>query len=115
MQQNGPEIILAERKYLVGSHEENFPGIMSYAGDADLDVFRLTEDDNIADVSTNIYETVQNNIDRKGAIIFKGLSGVISNNQEFGKMVEKLGDKFSYTAGFATREEFGDAPGIKYG
>ena len=101
-----------KRKYLVGSSEDNLPAKMSYASDTDLDVFRLTnENENIKDLSINISEIVKNNIEEKGAVLFKGLSSAIYSNQKFSEMVEQLGEKFSYTAGFATREEFGDAPG----
>eukprot|EP00092_Neocalanus_flemingeri_P035910 GFUD01039099.1.p1 GENE.GFUD01039099.1~~GFUD01039099.1.p1 ORF type:complete len:365 (-),score=111.07 GFUD01039099.1:45-1139(-) len=111
--QNGSEILLANRKYLVGSDEDNFPTTMSYASDMDLDVFTLTnEKEDFKDLSSNISEIIKGNIDRKGAILFKGLSKFICDNQQFSKVADQLGDKFSYTAGFATREEFGDAPGV---
>lgn len=111
--QSGPEIALAGRKYLAGSQDGEHPRTLEYATDGDYEVFRMiSQDKSLEEVSKDISEVVNSNLDRKGAILFKGLSSTISTNPQFSQMAEHLGEKFSYTAGFATREEFGDAPGV---
>jgi len=98
---------------LAGSEGYNHPEKLEYATDCDCDLYRMVDQNKSVDeLSQNILDIVKNNIDSKGAIMFRGLSKVISSNVQFSKMVEQLGEKFSYTAGFATREEFNDAPGV---
>ena len=75
-------------------------------------MYRLArQDTGLVDLATAIAEVVAENLDTKGAVLFKGLSSVIKGNPEFSLMAAQQGQKFSYTAGFATREEFADAPG----
>jgi len=111
--QTGPEILLAGRKYLAGSDDGKHPENLEYATDSDYELFRMINQDKPLEyVSKEISEVVKSHLDTKGAILFKGLSQVISSNPDFSQMAEQQGEKFSYTAGFASREEFGDAPGV---
>ena len=48
----------------------------------------------------------------KGALLFRGLGRLVSSNEEFSKLAAVLGTRFSYTAGFASREEQAGAPGV---
>ena len=48
----------------------------------------------------------------KGALLFRGLGRLVSSNEEFSKLAAALGTRFSYTAGFASREEQAGAPGV---
>ena len=48
----------------------------------------------------------------KGALLFRGLGRLVGNNQQFSKLAAALGTRFSYTAGFASREEQAGAPGV---
>ena len=47
----------------------------------------------------------------KGAVLVRGLDKVITTNKELSQMVKLMGEKFTYTAGMATRKEYEDAPG----
>jgi len=113
--QSGPCIPLAGREYLAGSDDRSCPARLEYATQDNYDLFRLSQGQDwltLADVASEISEVVRSHLSNKGALLFKGLSGVIKDNPDFSAMAAKQGEKFSYTAGFATREEFGDAPGV---
>ena len=115
--QRGPCIPLAGREYLAGSDDMSCPARLEYATQDNYDLFRLCQGQDrltLADAATEISEVVKSQLCNKGALLFKGLSGVIKDNPSFSFMAAKQGEKFSYTAGFATREEFGDAPGNKH-
>ena len=44
-------------------------------------------------------------------MLVRGLDKVITTNKELSQLVELMGEKFTYTAGMATRKEYEDAPG----
>ena len=48
----------------------------------------------------------------KGALLFRGLDAVIKDNTMFSNLIDFIGTKFPYTAGFATRKEIPNAPGV---
>merc|ERR1712142_473188 len=111
--QTGPPIPLAGRQYLAGSDDRSCPARLEYATQDHYTLFRLMRQDlHLSDLAIAIAEVVESHLSCKGAVLFKGLSEIIKDNPDFSAMAAKQGEKFSYTAGFATREEFGDAPGV---
>ena len=110
--QTGPPIPLAGRQYLAGSDDRSCPARLEYATQDHYTLFRLVRQDlHLSDLAIAIAEVVESHLSCKGAVLFKGLSEIIKDNPDFSIMASEQGEKFSYTAGFATREEFGDAPG----
>ena len=51
-------------------------------------------------------------LDKKGALLIRGLASSITSNQEFSQLAGCLGQRFGYKAGFASREEKPGAPGV---
>ena len=65
-------------------------------------------------IGSSIRDLVDKSLAKKGAVLVRGLNYAITNNNEFSKLVDFIGSKFSYTAGFATRNELPNAPGFHF-
>ena len=63
-------------------------------------------------IGSSLKELVDNSLYTKGALLVRGLDHVVEDNSKFSKLVDFIGSKFSYTAGFATRNELPNAPGL---
>ena len=110
--QTGPEILLAGRSFLAGGYDVKLPNRLEYASEQDLIMYRMIQKPRSMDeLSKDLSKVLDDNLDVKGAILIKGLSKIIHSNSDFSHLADNLGEKFAYTAGFATREEFKDAPG----
>ena len=112
LNQSGPFIQLSNRPFLAGSSGPEFPRNIDYASDSDCDCYQLQSSTTISELGVKI-RNVLHNEDSSGALLVRGLNKVIEDNTSFGKLVDFIGEKFSYTAGFATRKEFDNAPGCK--
>ena len=89
------------------AEDEDCDGIPT---DDDCDCYQLQTQETLATVGENI-KSIVSEVNPRGATLFRGLDQIIEDNSSFGKLVDMIGDKFSYTAGMATRREFDDAPG----
>jgi len=110
--QHGPSIKLANRPYLAGSGGDGFPDSMSYANADDCDSYVLQNTLSIANLGVNIRDIIDNRLITKGAVLVRGLDSVIKDASTFSSLVDHLGNRFSYTAGFASRKELDNAPGV---
>jgi len=110
--QHGPSIKLANRQYLAGSRGHGFPESMSYANADDCDSYVLQNTSSIAHLGAEIRDILENQLMTRGAVLVRGLNRVIKDPSMFSSLVEKLGNRFSYTAGFASRKELDNAKGV---
>ena len=74
----------------------------------------LHQETDVESLGSSIRDLVQAHLRDTGALLVRGLDTLITTNRAFSRMVDSLGDRFAYTAGFATRKEFEDAPGDKW-
>ena len=103
--------IFSHRKYLAGSDGAGFPATMEYAGSDDCDLYTLTRSTSVEQLGLSLRILVDTSLRDKGAMLVRGLDKVITGNRELSQLAELMGEKFTYTAGMATRKEFEDAPG----
>ena len=111
LKQEGPVIRLANRPFLAGSDGHEFPRTLNYASDEDCHCYETPPDTSLERLGDDVRVVMDSD---KGAVLIRGLETFIrGDNAIFGKLVDLLGSKFSYTAGFATRKEYDNAPGTK--
>ena len=77
----------------------------------DIVMILLHQETDIESLGSSIRDLVRAQLQDTGAVLVRGLHTVITTNAAFSRLVDRLGDRFAYTAGFATRKELEDAPG----
>ena len=70
LHQEGPFIPLADRPYLAGSKEEDFPKSMCYASAEDCDCYQLTSSLSLESLGQEIKSVMNSD---KGAVLIRGL------------------------------------------
>ena len=130
----GPAVLHSSspcRPYLAGCEGAGLPRTMAPASNEDCKSYRMSQvidisgkmyvviillhqETDVESLGSSIRDLVRAHLRDTGALLVRGLDTLITTNRAFSRMVDRLGDRFAYTAGFATRKEFEDAPGDKW-
>jgi len=115
----GEEVQLAGRKFLAGSDCSLCPRTVKMASEEDMQVFRFRSSEGkglnpetLPPVLDQLFDLVDQEIHKKGAVLVKGLSDLVDSNSLVSQTMGHLGPSFPYTAGMATRQEVEGAPGL---
>ena len=85
--------------------------VVDISGKMYVVMFLLHQETDVESLGSSIRDLVRAQLQDTGAVLVRGLDTVITTNAAFSRLVDRLGDRFAYTAGFATRKELEDAPG----
>ena len=77
-----------------------------------METYRLVGRGREEHLHSCLADLVNCQLDKKGALLIRGLASSITSNQEFSQLAGCLGQRFGYKAGFASREEKPGAPGV---
>ena len=88
--------------------------VIDISGKMYVVIILLHQETDVESLGSSIRDLVRAHLRDTGALLVRGLDTLITTNRAFSRMVDRLGDRFAYTAGFATRKEFEDAPGDKW-
>ena len=100
---------MRQRQYLAGSSRPGFPTHLRYAGPDDLLAFSLTDERAGLDrVRDGIRQLVEEQLATTGALLIRGLSRPVPDNQAFSKIVEGLGTRYGSASRQAIVGKAGD-------
>jgi len=104
---------LGGRPFLVGAEDPGLPRTLLHATSDDVDLWRFNNSklgQTIDSVGAEIKDIVKERLPSAGAMLFRGLSPIVSDSKDFSKLAKKFGQPFDYFGGFAARTEL--APGV---
>ena len=117
-----PEILLSKKAYLAGSEHPNFPKLLNYATNEDLEPLALNHnkvdvrskfsDVQIEYIAEEINQVLNDQLVSRGAVLFRNLGYYVPDSIAFSKLISRLGERMPYIAGMATRDEMEKSPGV---
>ena len=117
-----PEIVLSKKAYLAGSEHPNFPKLLNYANNEDLEPLSLDQhkvevrskfsDVQIEYIAEEIDQVLNDQLVSRGAVLFRNLGYYVPDSIAFSKLISGLGERMPYIAGMATRDEMEKSPGV---
>ena len=66
----------------------------------------------IQHISDEIKHILDERLVKRGAVLFRNLAHHVPDSIAFSKLIAGLGERMSYIAGMATREEMDQSPGV---
>ena len=102
---------LRYRAWSASTHSPLVPDSLKFISEEEVDCYRLVAGTTAEEAGDAIKELVDEKLHNKGAVLVRGLLPVFPTNKEYGQLVEKMGQAFSYSAGTASREHDPDAEG----